>query len=315
MPLENLNHEDLLDLQILGEKMSALSATKTNENPMHNTSKVTTLDHIRAVIEWISSRRVLSTFMALLLVGVLLGIHFVMGVTSGQLSDPVQRGKIIDAVYGIGTVTANRRLSFNPLTANTVRRSFVKEGDLVKKGKPLIETDDGSIHVAPFDGVVNYFPYRAGENTYTTVPMIILTDMSDRYIVVSMEQQGALRVKVGQTARLSFDSLRQTTFEGKVSAVYSYNSNFLARIDSVNLPDSVLPDMTCDVAIVIGVHENALLIPIVAFDNGRVWVKRGRRLPHAVPVKLGVIDSSMAEVVDGDLQTGDQVAIRKQVNP
>ena len=66
---------------------------------------------------------------------------------------------------------------------------------------------------------------------------------------------------MGQDGEAELRFLRQQTFEGKVAAVYSYSNNFLARIDSVNLPDSILPDMTCDVAIVIAVHENALLIP------------------------------------------------------
>jgi len=271
------------------------------------------MDHLRAIGEWIIRRKYLSLFIAILLIAGGVAARIIIHDSEGQLSDPIQRGTIIDAVYGIGTVTATRRLSFNPLTGSSVRHSFVREGDQVKKGKPLVETDDGNRHLAPFDGIVNYFPYRNGENAYLTTPMIVFTDMTDRYIVVTMEQQGALRVKVGQDAKLSFDSLRQKTYDGKVNAVYSYASNFLARIDSVNLPDSVMPDMTCDVAIVIGVHDNALLIPVAAFDNGQVWVKRGNGLPHSVPVKLGVIDGTTAEVVSGDLQPGDRVMIRQQV--
>lgn len=271
------------------------------------------MDHLRAIGEWIARRRYLSSFIAILLVGGIITAFKINNAFSGRLSDPLQRGRVVDAVYGIGTVTANRRLSFNPLVGNTLRHNYVREGDKVKKGQPILVTDDGNVLFAPFDGVANYFPYRPGENAYATTPMMVFTDMSDRYIVVSMEQQGAIRVKPGQTARLSFDSLRQQTYEGKVAAVYSYASNFLARIDSVNLPDSVLPDMTCDVAVVIDVHENALLIPVVAFDKGRVWVKRGRGLPHPVPVKLGVIDGTSAEVLEGDLQAGDRVMIRDRI--
>jgi membrane fusion protein, macrolide-specific efflux system len=272
------------------------------------------MDQLRAIIEWISNRRLLSSVIALVILGGAIAIQKINHSLAGQLSEPIKRGKIIDAVYGIGTVTANRRLSFNPLVGSSVMKTFVREGDRLKKGQPLVVTDDGNTHYAPFDGVVNYFPYRNGENAYMTNPMIVFTDLKDRYIVVSMEQQGALRVKEGQTARLSFDSIRQTTFDGRVNAVYSYASNFLARIDSVNLPDSVLPDMTCDVAIIISVHDNALIIPTAAFDNGRVWVKRGRSLPHPTPVTLGVIDGTMAEVIQGDLQAGDQVMIRKQAD-
>lgn len=271
------------------------------------------MDRLRAVGEWISRRKYLSTFIAALLVAVIVGIRFFVHVSAGKLSEPIQRGTIVDAVYGIGTVTANKRHSFNPLVGDTVGRSFVREGDRVKKGMPLVVSSDGNVYRAPFDGIVNYMPYRPGENTYTTSPMMVLTDMSDLYVTVSMEQQGALRVKEGQDVKLSFDSLRQKTFEGKVAAVYSYSNNFLARIDALKFPDSVLPDMTCDVAIIIGVHENALLIPVVAFDNGRVWVKRGHGIPQAVSVRLGVIDGAVAEVIGGNLQPGDRVMIRDQV--
>lgn len=271
------------------------------------------MDRIRKVFEWITRRKYLSSSIAVLLFGSAVATNTIIHDFSGQLSDPIQRGRIVDAVYGIGTVTATRRHSFNPLVGDSVGRNFVKEGDKVKQGKPLAMTSEGMILKAPFDGVVNFLPYREGENVYATSPMMVFTDTSDLYVVVSMEQQGALRVKEGQLAKLSFDSLRQQTFEGKVAAAYSYSNNFLARIDSVKFPETILPDMTCDVAIVIDVHENALLIPVVAFDNGRVWVRRGNALPRSVPVTLGVIDGTTAEVVAGDLQAGDRVMIRKQV--
>jgi multidrug efflux pump subunit AcrA (membrane-fusion protein) len=273
------------------------------------------MDQLRKLGEWIIRRKYLSlVILTLLIAGTVAARNFLQS-SRGQLSPPLQRGVIVDAVYGIGTVTANRRYSLNPLIGKTIGRSYVKEGDHVKRTRPLVATDDGNIFYAPFDGVVNFFPYHPGENTYPTTPMLIFTDMSDRYVVVSIEQQSALHVRVGQTAKLSFDSLRQASFEGRVAAVYSYASNFLARIDSVRLPDSVLPDMTCDVAIVLDVHKDALIIPVAAFESGRVWVKRGKALPRATPVKLGVIDGTNAEIVEGDVKPGDQVLIRDQVSP
>lgn len=271
------------------------------------------MDQIRAFGEWIARHKFFSTFIAIFFISGFFGIRFLLDNSNGQVSDPITRGDVADAVYGIGTVTANRRYTISPLTGNHLSRSFVREGDKVKKGQPLLMTDDGVRFSAPFDGVANYFPIRPGENAIPSMPMLVFTDMADRYVLVSMEQQSALRVKPGQNARLSFDALRNTTFEGKVTAVYSYANNFLARVDSVNLPESVLPDMTCDVAIVINKHENALLIPITAFDNGRVWVVRGHSIARPAPIKLGVTDGTMAEVISGDLQEGDRVMIRNQV--
>lgn len=268
---------------------------------------------MRKIVEWIGTHKILSALGALVLILAIVVGRKVSHASQGQMSEPLVRGMILDAVYGIGTVTAMHRLSFNPLVGDTIGKTFVTEGDFVKKGNPLITTSTGNLLKAPFDGVVNFLPYRPGENAYATAPMMVFTDMTNRYVVVSMEQQGALRVRVGQPTKISFDSLRQKSFEGKVAAVYSYNNSFLARIDAVELPPSILPDMTCDVAIVIEAHENALLIPAAAFDSGHVWVKRGSSLPKVVPIKLGVVDGAMAEVVEGDLQPGDRVMIRKDV--
>ncbi len=271
------------------------------------------MDNLRAIKDWIASHKYISLLIALVIFATIFGARFVANSYAGQLSGPIKRGEIVDAIYGIGTVAAYQRFSFNPQVTNTVEESYVMEGDTVKKGQPLLRTETVK-HYAPFDGTVNFYPYRKGENAYTNSPMMVFTDMKRRYVLVSMEQQGAMRVKIGQVAKISFDSLRNQVFEGKVGAVYSYLSNFYARIDSVDLPDFILPDMTCDVAIVISKHEDALLIPVTAFLKGNVWIKRGAGLPHATPVKLGVIDGTNAEVVDGDLQPNDRVLIRAKVD-
>lgn len=272
------------------------------------------MNQFRAVVEWITKRKYLSLFLFILLVASIITGRIFVGRNSGKISEPLHRGDIVEAVYGIGTVTAYKRFSLNPLVGGTVQKIFIAEGDQVRKGAPLLQVEGGTIYRAPFDGIVNFFPYRTGENTYSTTPLLVLTNMTDRYIVVSMEQQGALLVKIGQKAKISFDSLRQSTFEGKVSAVYSYAGNFMARIDGIHLPESILPEMTCDVAIVIDVHKNALLIPVAAFENGQVWLKRGKSIPHQIPVKIGITDGVWAEVLEGDLKPGDRLMIRKQVS-
>ena len=232
--------------------------------------------------------------------------------SAGALSSPLERGKIVDAVYGIGTVTATRSFSIKPGVVTTLRNLYVKEGDSVRKGQNLLDIDN-VMYRAPFDGVINFLPFKIGENVFAQLPVLVLTDLKDRYCVVTMEQQGALRVRAGQKAKLSFDSMRNATYDGVVQSVYSYNSNFLARIDVSDLPMEILPDMTTDVAIIIREITDALLIPVAAFEDGFVWVKRGHALPSKVAVKLGVVDGMLAEVTSGDLQPGDRLMIRRKV--
>lgn len=239
------------------------------------------------------------------------GVRYVRAHTDGKLSEPLGRGRIIDAIYGIGTVAANRSFALKPGVIGTLTDLYVKEGDVVKKGERLAQVDS-TLYRAPFDGVVNYLPFKVGENVFQQIPILVVTDLTNRYMVVNLEQQGALRVRPGQKAKLSFDTLRQRNYDGVVQSVYSYATNFIARIDVSQLPPEILPDMTADVAIVIGERDNVLLAPIPALDGDSVWVKRGQELPRRVPVKTGIVDDRMAEIIEGDVNEGDQLLIRRK---
>lgn len=248
----------------------------------------------------------------------LFGLVIVIGVirhivdrSQGVLSNPLRKGSIVDAVYGIGTVTARRSYSIRPGVISTITRLYVQEGDFVQRGAKLALVDK-VVYRAPFQGVVNYLPFKVGENIFAQSPMMVLTDLADRYVIVSLEQQGALRVRPKQQVKLSFDSIRNRSFSGLVETIYSYESKFLARIHVTSLSDEILPDMTADVAIIIRELNDVLLVPTAALENDFVWVKRNNRIAFQVRVVLGVVDGDMAEVVSGDLREGDRVLFRKK---
>lgn len=270
------------------------------------------METLRAILKGIGRHRLLSVLAICALIALFLFARFIVSREQSPLSAPIEKVEIADTVYGIGTVTATRSFAVKPGVVTNLRAIYVKEGDAVQKGQRLINVD-GVIYRAPFAGVVNYLPFKVGENVFVQIPLLVLTDLTDRYLVVSLEQQGAIRVKAGQKAKLSFDSLRSETFDGTVKSVYSYNGNFLARIDVSHLPMQILPDMTADVAILIQQIPNALVIPTAAFENGYVWVKRGRSLLRRIPVRLGIVDNTKAQILSGDLKPGDRVAIHGKV--
>ena len=271
------------------------------------------METARAIVKWITKHRWLSITGALAILAIGGFVRFVVIRSDGTLSAPLQRGGIVDAIYGIGTVTATRSYAIKPGVITTIRNLYVKEGDYVHKGGKLANIDN-VVYSAPFDGVVNYLPFKVGENVFAQLPIAVVTDLLNRYLVVSLEQQGALRIKAGQKTKLSFDSIRQQTFDGVVESVYSYNGSFLARIDVSTLPSEFLPDMTADVALHLQADDRELM-PVAALENDSVWVKRGFMIPEKVAIKLGVVDSSMAEVVSGDLRPGDRVLIHRKVGP
>ena len=273
------------------------------------------MEVLRQIIKWMKSHRVLSTFIVLLMVGAAILARFISARSAGSLSEPVQKGNVIESVYGIGTVTANKIFRLSPGVVNTITKLYVREGDQVQKNQKLLGNEAAVIR-APFAGTVTALPYKVGENVFPQVPILILVDLQDRYLVVSMEQQGALRVRKGQKVRMSFDTIREQNYDGVVSASYSNNNNFLARIDIASLPPQILPGMTADVAIAIHQHDNVLLIPVSALEQGKyVWLQRGHSIPQRIEVKLGIVDKALAEIISGDIEVGDRLLVRKDLNP
>ncbi len=231
---------------------------------------------------------------------------------SNSLTQPLKRGPVLESVYGIGTVTASKSYQVKLGVTSTVRKLYVKEGDPVKRGQPLVELEGTVSVAAPFDGTVTYLPVKIGENVFAQSVILSLADLKDRYIVVSLEQRAVLRVRQGQKARISFESMRGESFEGAVQSVYSHENNFLVRIGVANLPPQILPGMTADVAIGIAEIPDALLAPLAAIEEGKVWVKRGSGRAQAVEIKIGIVDGETVQIVSGGVQEGDRLLIKKE---
>src|SRR5690242_18128984 len=66
-----------------------------------------------------------------------------------RLTEPIKKGPIVQSVYGIGTVTANKTFQLKPGTTLTVRRLYVKEGDHVERGEKMVDLESASF-AAPF---------------------------------------------------------------------------------------------------------------------------------------------------------------------
>lgn len=232
----------------------------------------------------------------------------------GELSEPLKKGNVVESVYGIGTVTAKNSYQLKVGVTSSIIQIFVREGDHVQRGQKLVLLEGGTNFSAPFAGTVTYLPAKVGETVFPQSIVMNLVDLLDRYIIVSLEQRGAIRVRQGQVAKISFDSLRDLTFDGVVQSVYSNENQFLVRINVSSLPPQLLPGMTADVAITTGEHKNVLVVPLAAINEGQVTIKRGSKR-QTVSVQTGIVDGAFAEVTSGDLQEGDQIYLRKKIKP
>ena len=220
-----------------------------------------------------------------------------------------RRGPVIEAVYGLGTVVAPRTFQLKTGVNLVLRKVFVKEGDNISAGTPLVQFDEPVSTRAPFDGIVTSVPFREGEVIFPQVPVVTLVNLSNLYLEVSLEQQAALRVRKSQAAVVTFESLRSQRFNGRVTSVYPKDNQFIVRIDLDKFPEGALPGMTADTAIEIARRENVLTVPLLSISDGKTTrVRDGHRAK--TPVQIGIIDGQWAEIISGDVQEADEVILR-----
>lgn len=248
---------------------------------------------------------------------------FVVGLTIGGIFwfkknqkssatyEVIKRGTIIDSVYGIGTVTAERSFSIKSGVTSTIRRLYAKEGQIVEKGGRLVELEGIGEFTAPFAGTVVAAPFKEGETVYAQASVVTLVDPTDTYLLVSVEQQGALSLKPNLPVKISFDGLREKSFDGKVQSIFSNGTDFLAHISLQEIPNYILPGMTADVAIILQEKKDVLLIPVAALELKDAVLKRNGQTIR-VPVKLGLVDGAFAEVLSGDVKAGDEAVLLKR---
>lgn len=222
------------------------------------------------------------------------------------------RGEIVEAIYGLGKVKALRQHEVKIGILASVQKLFVREGDEVAEGAPLVKFTESGLFKAPFAGIVTLVAADEGETVVPQSTIVRVDDLSEKFIEVSLEQQGALRVRRGQPVEIVFESIRGEKLRGEIVALFSKNEEFLAHIKVNGLMQNVLPGMTADVAIIIGRNENALLIPVAAINNGHVIVVRdGKR--NKTPVQVGGVDGQMAEILNSSISENDQIVLGKKL--
>ena len=216
-------------------------------------------------------------------------------------------GPIVEAIYGLGKVKTDNVYEVKLGVIKTLEKLYVREGQIVKKNDRLVLFESDLVFRAPFAGTITNTAFHEDQYVFPQQAVVRLEDLTTKYIEVSLEQQGALRVKPGLPVRVVFESIRGEVLKGKVSAVFARNEEFLAHID-VPLAENVLPGMTADVAIEVDHKDKVLLVPLSAISDGRIKVRRdGKR--KTVQLKIGSVDGNWAEVLEGDITVSDEIVI------
>lgn len=222
---------------------------------------------------------------------------------------PIKQGPIVEAIYGLGTVTSDKIYHLKVGVPSHVKKLYVHEGDEVQAGQALVELNSMPIFKANFAGTITSLSLHANETVSPQSEVLTLMDLTDCYVRVSLEQEAAVKIHKGQSVKLSFSGLPNQSFDGVVTSVYPKDQESFAKITVNNLPKSILPDMSSDVAIILDKKENAILIPMQAVQNSIVTIKRQGKT-QKVTVQLGSINDDYAEVLSDNIKINDEVLVK-----
>jgi HlyD family secretion protein len=174
-----------------------------------------------------------------------------------------------------------------------------------------------AILVAPFDGVVADVYVQVGQMVGASTQAVMLTDLSQLNIAVTLSEVDVPKIKVGQEAHVTLDAVPGVTFSGRVDEVDLVGVttqgvvNYPAMVILSNPNDVIRPGMNASVGIVLDRRDDVVLVPNRAVRTvGRQHVAtvlyQGQQID--VPVTIGLTGETQTEVVDG-LREGDVVLI------
>lgn len=196
---------------------------------------------------------------------------------------------------------------------------------------------------APFDGVITLVQAQAGDYVKPGTLAFRIDDISHRYVELEISEIDINQIEVGQDVFLTFEAVMAKTYHGKVVEVPLVGNErlgaitFPVNVELLDADDDIRIGMASEVEIVIRQKENVLTIPnrsVRVLDGEKVVYVLGKDLSksasrswlwnlaspfidvftmdtgvHPVRIELGETSSKMSEIIDGDLQPGNQVVI------
>jgi len=187
------------------------------------------------------------------------------------------------------------------------------------------ETLAGATLIAPYPGTILSIAGLVGDGlvieTAGTSTFITIADLAHPQIQFSIDETDLDKAEAGKEAQVLFDALPNRTFTGSVLRVFPTLTTIsgsqvvqgLIQLDLSNEEDlPTLPTgLNASVEIISGKTMNAVLIPMQAvrdLGNGvfGVFVLNQNGQPRLLPVKVGLIDTVSAEIIEG-VSAGDTV--------
>lgn len=235
----------------------------------------------------------------------------------------VKRLDLSQRVNISGAVTPNKSVIFVPPYEGYIRKIYVKLGESVKAGQPVVQIapggDDESFPLrAPFDGVVVQVLRNEGQyvEKNKTDTIVRIDDISVLFIESDAPELDYAKLKIGQEVVVKASALMDRTFKGRISEISQAargqerwersKVEFPIKVEILDKDPRLKPGMSAVIDVIIENAPGALTLrhEFIRKDGEEYWVtmEDGSRRK----VTVGLRNEEAFEIKDG-LSEGEKV--------
>jgi multidrug efflux pump subunit AcrA (membrane-fusion protein) len=239
----------------------------------------------------------------------------------------VQKGELLQRVTIAGVIEALKTTVVTAPYDGYVQKIFVKIGDTVKEGDPLVSITQSlqateSVYPirAPFGGTIVQVLKTEGQFVKqgdTKDFLIRLDDISKLYVNASVPEIDIVKIKKGQEAIVKASPILDRSYKGTVKDISlaatlqeSYNNRsqaeYLVKLEILDIDEQLKPGMSTVLDIIPAKKSDILTVPHEYIDKQGekyfVTSKDGAQKE----IIVGMQNESIVEVVSG-LKEGDEI--------
>jgi HlyD family secretion protein len=238
---------------------------------------------------------------------------------------------VLDDARGAYEAAVNRQRAAQ--SQQSVARAKVAEAAAnVAQSKAAVERAEEELANAtiraPIDGTILLRPVEVGSPVSSILnlganatPVMTMGDITQVFVRGKVDETDIGRVRLGQGARITVETFKDRTFQGKVTQISPMGvekdnvTNFEVKVSIDNPGNELKANMTANAEIVLEEHPNALIVPeaAIVYDAARKAfvdlvdpdAREGRR---RVPVRIGISNGTKTQVLEG-VKPGDKIVL------
>lgn len=222
------------------------------------------------------------------------------------------------------TAELNYSATLNELELNVLTAQN-KVDTLAQAVNKINSSLDGNQLLAPTDGLITNISFEAGDEVSLLEAFIMIAESDEVNIILTFDEDDIADIYLDQLALVTFDSMPETTFEGKVNAISitAFRAGAATTTYQVTINvaseglENIYDGMSCSVQLVTDRVSDVLCVSkrAITTENGvsTVKVKNADGSTEIREITTGFTDGSTVEVLSG-LSEGETVLIESQIN-